>query len=454
MRKQTKTMAALSAAFVLSAAMPAFFTTDNAHTIHANTFGWVEEEGTWRYFDADGYYLTDSWKKKDNDWYYLNSDGDISRNELIEGFYVDEDGKMVENKWISVANEVDMDSPEAPEFYWYYFGKDGKAITSKWYSIDENWYYFNEDGHMVTGKAEIDNATYYLGADGIMKKGWIQLSNDSNNPETSDYWYYFDRNGKMVENAIDYRIGDHYYTFVNGKMQTGWFKLPADASSENADATASNATASNASQADSVKNYQYYETDGKRAEGWYTIAGVPGISEEYETFQFYFKKGKAHSSEKGLDLFTIDSKKYAFNEKGEMQTGIKTVNVEDGKTARFYFGTDGIMKTGKQVIYNAENDQYETYFFYSDGSKKGQGFHGLRDNAVYVDGLRQDADGDLRYAPAVFEGTTYLVNTSGSIQKASGSSRSSAKPELGTGYKDLKDANGKIWVVNTQGIIQ
>ena len=44
---------------------------------------------------------------------------------------------------------------------------------------------------------------------------------------------------------------------------------------------------------------------------------------------------------------------------------------------------------------------------------------------------------------------TYLVGTAGNVQKASASSTSSEKPELGRGYKDIKDANGKIWTVDT-----
>ena len=68
--------------------------------------------------------------------------------------------------------------------------------------------------------------------------------------------------------------------------------------------------------------------------------------------------------------------------------------------------------------------------------------------------VRQDAEKDLKTAPVVFEGTTYLVNSSGAIQKASASSQSSLKPELGKGFKDVKDANDKIWIVDVNGVVQ
>ena len=78
----------------------------------------------------------------------------------------------------------------------------------------------------------------------------------------------------------------------------------------------------------------------------------------------------------------------------------------------------------------------------------------MRDNNVYVQGLRLDADRDLRYAPAQLDGVSYLVGTNGSIQKASSSSKSVTKPELGNGFKDVKDSNEKTWTVDVNGIIQ
>ena len=147
-------------------------------------------------------------------------------------------------------------------------------------------------------------------------------------------------------------------------------------------------------------------------------------------------------------------KKYAFNTKGEMQTGKQSVNIGDGASANFYFGEDGAMKTGKQTIYDEDLGETQNWYFHTDGSKKGQGYHGIKDNTLYIHGLRQEADPDLRLVPADLDGTRYLINTNGAIQKAGSSSKSNAKPELGAGYKDFKDENDTIWTVNTSGIIQ
>ncbi|MEY8337819.1 cell wall-binding protein [Lachnospiraceae bacterium 62-35] len=443
MKKSTKLLAVLSAAAVMSAAAPAFLTGAGT-TVFAAGAGWVEEDGSWRYYDDDSYYLSDTWKKKGNDWYYLDSDGYITTEEEVDEYYVDSEGKRVYNTWISEDNEDSWGDDDAPETYWYYYGNNGKKVVSKWQSIDNKWYYFNEDGYMLTGKVEIEGATYYLGeeGDGARKTGWIQLEETDDNYEDEYSWFYFENSGKMVDNYVDKKINGDYYTFINGRMQKGWVQV------EKPSATASEA-------AHPMAGYQYYEEEnGKRANGWYEICGVEDISDDGELYRFYFKNGKPYYAEKGVQVFTVDSKKYGFNEKGEMQTDLQVVTLDDGTTANYYFGDDGVMRTGKQTIFNEDDGEEQTWFFYTDGTRKGQGYNGVRDNTLYISGRRQEADADLRLAPVEFEGNRYLVNVVGTVQKASSSSNSKTRPELGDGFKDYKDDNGTIWVVNTSGIIQ
>ncbi len=454
MKKQTKMVAVLSAAALMTMISGVSGAVVTAYA--AENCGWIEEDGSMVYYDEDGYLMTDTWKREGDDWYYLGEDGRVAQNSLVDEFYVGNDGKMVKNTWIEIANEEDPDSPEAPATYWYYFDEDGKSVTDRWMKQKEQWYYFNEDGHMMTGKVEIDGSTYYLGDenDGTLKTGWIKLKENVNVPGADDAWYYFNPNGKMVETQYDKKIGDAYYTFIDGRMQTGWVEMPK---AENESVT-DTATDSNAAPAPlTIADYQYYgkEGDGKRAEGWHTIEGIDGIHDMDETYTFYFRRGNAHASEtRGNELFSVGGKKYAFDELGAMQTGQQIVNIENGEIANFYFGEDGAMKTGKQTIYNEESGENENWYFHTEGSRKGQGYHGLRDNTLYVYGKRQEASSDLRYAPAELGEVRYLVNTSGTVQKASSSSTSDAKPELGRGFKDFKDSNGTIWTVNTNGIIQ
>lgn len=455
MKKQTHFLAVLSAAAFM-ALMPPFAGQTGIGSAFAASFGWTEEDGSMVYYDEDGYLTTDSWRKNGDDWYYLGEEGQTVKNAKIDDYYVGEDGKMVKDSWVELRNEEDPDSPEAPASYWYYFDKDGKSVISRWIRLNEKWYYFDESGHMLTGKTVIDGATYYLGGekDGSMKTGWVKLEENASNPGASEGWYYFNSDGKMVETQYDKKIGNDYYTFINGKMQTGWVEMPkADVSSVSEAGTDSNA----AEAPRTIADFQYYGEagDGKRAEGWRIIEGINGIHDMDETFTFFFKAGKAYfSGTKGNELFTINSKKYAFNDLGEMQTGRQVVNLGNSEIANFYFGDDGVMKTGKQSIYNEETGETENWFFHTDGDKKGQGYHGLRDNVLYLYGKRQDATAGERYAPVDLNGVTYLVNTTGNIQKASASSTSSEKPELGRGFKDFKDANGKIWVVDVNGTVR
>lgn len=451
MKKQMKVFAVMSAAAVMTLT-PAL--SGPLQTVYAADYGWTEENGAMVFYDEDGYLVTDSWKKEGDGWYYLDEDGHVSTNQKIDDFYVGEDGKMVKQAWVELANEEDFDTPESPASFWYYFDENGKSITSNWMKQDDKWYYFDESGHMTTGKVTIDGSTYYMGDehDGTMKTGWIQLEENASNPDATENWYYFNSNGKMTETQYDKKIGDSYYTFIDGKMQTGWVEIPKETvESEPSDDNNAASTTS------SISDYQYYGSsgDGKRASGWYTIEGIDGLHQPDESYTFFFKNGKAyHASTKGNELFTINGKKYAFNELGAMQTGRQIVSIGDGEIANFYFGEDGVMKTGKQTIYNAETGENENWFFHSEGEKKGQGYHGLKENVLYIYGKRQEATSDQKYAPIVFQDASYLVNTSGVIQKASTSSTSQIKPELGRGYKDLKDANGTTWVVDTNGIVQ
>lgn len=446
MKKQTKVLAVLSTAMLMAAAAPSFFT--NASTAFAKSTGWTEENGSWHYLDSYGEPVTDTWKKHGEDWYYLDAEGVPATSMQIDEYYVGENGKRVTFTWISVENEEFWSEEDAPEKLYYYYGRDGKAITSKWASIGGQWYYFNEDSQMETGSIKVDGYNYYLGKDGSRKTGWILLPDENDDSEYTESWYYYDNSGKRVETAVDQKINGEYYTFVDGRMQTGWFKLPA--TGESTEATPSEAV----SEEPTVDSYQYYDEDGKRAQGWRTIEGAEGISEEAEIYTFYFKKGEPYHAQKGLELFNIDSKKYSFNTKGEMQTGKQVVNLEDGGIANFYFGDDGIMKIGKQTILNEDSGETQNWYFHTEGSKKGQGFHGIKENVLYLYGLRQEADKDLRFAPAELNGKEYLINTNGAVQKASSNSKSTAKPELGSGFKDFKDENDTVWTVNTEGVIR
>ena len=429
MKKQINFLAVLSAAAMMALA-------GSGSVLAQEKAGWVEEmAGEWKYYDTDGYMLTDSWKKQGNDWYYLDDDGNLAFNKQVDEYYVDETGKRVSNAWLSVENEEW--GSDGPDTYWFYYGKNGKMVTEKWMSIDGNWYYFDSEGHMMTGMEEIGDGTYYFGEDGARKYGWFYLPETDESLDREFSWFYFDKNGRMLVNEVDKKIDGSYYTFADGRMQTGWVLTDGEAAKE-----------------DSVAGYQYYNEDGKRASGWMTIVGADGVAGEDEEFSFFFKNGKPHYAENGIQIFSVNSKKYGFNTRGEMQTGLQVVDREDGISGNYYFGEDGVMRVGKQTIYDEDLGENQVWYFSTDGSNKGMGYNGIRDNIIYENGLRLDADADLRVAPITFDDKQYLVNVNGQIQKASSSSTSKKNPELGKGFKDFEDLNDKVWTVDTEGVIQ
>jgi len=454
MRKQTTIMAVLSAAAIMAAAAPTMTGFTGIHTAMAAERGWTEEDGNWYYYDEDGYKETNTWKKKGSDWYYLDENGDIAVNQRVDEYFVNAEGQMVKNQWVSADSEEVYDSPDSPAAgSWNYFGKDGKITVSKWMTIEGKTYYFDDDGLMMTGLLELDGNTYYLGDenDGARKTGWILLEDMTHDTDHEEIWCYFDENGKMIMNQLDRRIDGKYYTFIDGQMQTGWVNV-----AEAGFISSSSAATDSEAQAASLKDFRYYdkENGGSRAAGWYTIEGAPGFSESDEEFTFYFKNGEAYHAESGIEIFTINSERYAFNENGEMQTGLQTLTDKSGNAVNYYFNESGIMMTGKQTIYNEDLEENQIWYFQTKGSSKGQGYHGERDNQVYVNGLLKKADPELRYEPVSIGEKRYLVNTSGNIQKATSSSTSASRPELGKGFKDIKDTNDTIWTVDSSGIIQ
>ena len=242
------------------------------------------------------------------------------------------------NQWVSEANEDEWDS-EAPDTYWYYYGKDGRSVISKWQEIDGKNYYFNDEGHMQTGMLELDGATYYLGeeGDGVRKTGWIELENEDEDLDQDSVWHFFDNNGRMVVNQIDRKINGSYYTFQNGILQTGWFRLPETAQTQDtaADADAGNATASNADTASNENNSGSAATQAAPA-----IAPTSSMrrTENEETagtrwkarrrsaktakpLSSILKNGRPYYAANGVQVFTVDGKRFGFNERGELQTG-------------------------------------------------------------------------------------------------------------------------------------
>ena len=363
MRKQTKVVAVASAAALLAigGAMTSFAAQ-----------GWVEEDGTWYYYDKDGNRVENEWKKSGDNWFWLNGDegGAMATDMLIEDdddtYYVDANGVMVTNTWVKVVNEDQDDEDDPAEYHYYYMQSNGKAykdkstngsltkkvIDGKRYAFDEDgkmlYGWVAEDGDMCNGEDEWENATYYFGSweDGSMKTGWqkITVYDDSTDKEDDfDYWFNFKSNGKKRAHSSDdlndtWKSNGKYYHFDNrGVMVYEWYQIATQ----------------NGDQA-SASNWAYFNSpeDGARAvKGWFKVVAptednkFSQLDDSTDTFatknsrnedeKWYYSDGKDEGLVTG-EIKKIKGKYYAFApdngvDGGRMLSGLCALRM-DGST--------------------------------------------------------------------------------------------------------------------------
>ena len=286
MRKQTKVVAVASAAALLAigGAMTSFAAQ-----------GWVEEDGTWYYYDKDGSRVEDEWKKSGDNWFWLNGDegGAMATDMLVEDdddtYYVDANGVMVTNTWVKVVNEDQDDEDDPAEYHYYYMQSNGKAykgsgdkvskktIDGKQYAFDEDgimlYGWVDEDGTMVNDEDGWADATYYFGSweDGSMKTGWQKISvydNTDDKEDDYDYWFNFKANGKkrvQLDNGSEdtdatWKNNGKYYHFdTRGVMVYEWYP-----------------TQNTTSNLHSASNWSYFnspEDGAKVVKGWFKVVG-------------------------------------------------------------------------------------------------------------------------------------------------------------------------------------
>ncbi|MFT4104658.1 MAG: cell wall-binding protein [Lacrimispora sp.] len=488
MRKQTKLVAVLSTAALLAlgASMSSFAAT-----------GWAEENGTWVYYDKNGDLASEKWEKSGDNWFYLNDDGEMSTDALIEYndnfYYVDENGAMVTNQWVSIENEdYDGDDDEAAN-HWYYFQANGKAIkgsdnnTVNLKTINGKKYVFDNDGKMLYGWVDTNGervtgddawsassgGEFYFGDenDGAMTVGWIQLSiTDSNASDTDadtafddedqDRWFYFKTNGRKMKNETGKTINGKKYAFdTDGRMTAEWSQNASYVTPGTTTATPSTLVTGARSQ-----QWRYYGTpeDGARVnKGWFKVVPARGLNatrynNDEDRWYYSDNDGRLVANQ----LKTINGKKYAFDDKGGMVSGLKFISVlkadknqivtihdgdyydtegefdafanatagswkagettpnfdwsssiDDYVTYAYYFGggEDGSMKTGKQTV-DIDGDSF-TFLFNKSGGTKGAGKIGEDSDKYYLNGKLVKADKDDKYSVVEVTKTGTTITT-------------------------------------------
>ena len=419
MRKQTKVVAVASAAALLAigGAMTSFAAQ-----------GWVEEDGTWYYYDKDGNRVENEWRKSGDGWYYLDSEegGAMATDKIIEDddntYYVDATGVMVKNTWVKVVNE-EQDDDDLAEYHYYYMQSNGKAIKAPssgkttFKTIDGKRYAFDDDGIMLWGwvndqserQSEDDgweDAVYYLGSweDGSMKTGWqkITVYDDKDDKDDDyDYWFNFKSNGKKRTHADDkkdatWKSGGKRYHFDNrGVMVYEWYNF-AQATED----TASAATA-----------WRYFRSpeDGARvSKGWFKVI-APAKDSDNSFLNYDDSDSFAYK-----DANDEEERWYYADKDGVLQAGlIKKIN---GKYYGFYpeeTRNGNTTKTGRalaglnQISVDGSGNVTDVY----DDDVDADELDDLLDTNVASD----DVAGDLYYFGAKSDADTDAVMKTGNV---------------------------------------
>ena len=436
MRKQTKLVAVLSAAALL--AMGASMTSFAA--------GWEKDDaGVWHYYDSDDEMVTDEWKKDGGKWFHLDEDGEMETDTWVDDdYYVAEDGHMLTNEWKKTMADEDEDDQEDGGEHWYYFNNKGKKVVSDTKKINGKTYLFDSDGKMQFGWQydSVNDDMYYYGDenDGArVESQWLWLEKSGNNEYDLDDdddlevvldcseddncddegWYWFQSSGKAYHDTGKKKINGKYYMFNNhGQMLYEWIDNTAVKVGSNAELDG-NLDKGVYATTDNMRYYNVVE-DGSRGNGWYQIDGA-------DTDWYYIDDGEIKYADGGANDFAtydddgavyvqrikIEGKYFAFNEKGQMQDGLQYCKADGGF---YYFDDNGYQKTGRVTSVENDDDDY-TFYFNTKNGKNGQGYKGIKDDYLYFNGKRQDADDDYRLF--YYDGDIYLTNTKGKIQKSS-----------------------------------
>ncbi len=504
MKKYGKIMTVAVSTAVLSTVMAFSVFAEEVET------GWVYGDEGWHYYDEGGVLASSEWRRNGNNWFWLDENGLMAVDTIVEDegyyYYVNEDGAMVTNAWVQRANE-EPEENEAVE-NWYYFQNNGRAYvagdnSTSFKTINGKKYAFDEEGKMLYGWVGADSellvgdydwkdAKYYCGPDndGALQTGWLIVDvaddRDAENTGTFTYYFYAASSGKLVKNDQKLINGERYSFDECGVMESEWVKT-TDSELDGSVAT--------------ISQYKYYnyEDMGNRISGWFYAVPGEAMNKEYHDAQvekWFYADG---SGDVLYSCFkTINGKKYAFGENGEMLTGLQAIERDSTESSKivkhheldgdsdlyayarrdtdyegfdftntqlYYFGDpedeDGVMRLGKQKVH-IDGVDYD-YFFSKSGTYAGMGYGnaflnsdyaGDTDTYVYgkteifVDGKKIKADDGEKYqvysawgvlieAMDQYEGN-FLLNESGSIAK----NRKNAQDADGIYY--CTDSNGRI----------
>ena len=149
--------------------------------------GWVSSGGRWWYRNADGSYPKSTWKLINGSWYYFESDGWMATG------------------WKKLGGE------------WYYLTSSG-AMATGWVKLNGKYYFMNGSG-VMQHDTWVDNGAYYVNSDGV----WVEGKTSQNRAESSrtdstagwvsggGRWWYREADGSYPRNSWKVINGSWYY---------------------------------------------------------------------------------------------------------------------------------------------------------------------------------------------------------------------------------------------------
>ncbi|HGH1676130.1 TPA: cell wall-binding protein [Clostridium perfringens] len=375
------------------------------------------------YFGEDGELINrKGWAKLNDDWFYFNDDSSLKTKwQTIGGktYYFNETtGAM------ATGQKTTYDYFNHEEKI-YCFTSDGSLLKGKgWFSkYDEYnnykkvWFYIDEDGVLKTGYQTINGKDYYFYCDGKMATGIVNVEGVTGNPK----FYYFDNNGELFKKEGWKKINEKwYYLNEDGSLVNEWKKSGSDWYYLNPnygmaigptkvqddmclginvyyfeeDGRLTNRTGWINHINGEFSDWYYVENGGKAALGWNKINGT-----------WYYFNSDAKMVTAPTRIFDKDSSKdkiYFFDKNGAYRrySGWYELKPVDGETCWYYFGEDGLAKTGWQTI---------------NGNKYYFEFHGRMYKGVSTI-FEKEVDEDFYRVDL----PTYLFNESGALVTSEG----------------------------------
>ena len=334
------------------------------------------ENQKWYYFDEAGNPISDKIEKISGKEYYFNYEGEMQTGSFSYydsslgrqvGVYADASGAICRKKgWIYEHDN------------WYYVNESGENIRSMFYTINEKEYYFNSSGVMESGAFVIwkglgESVYYFADTSGVIdrKPGWKKQGNQK---------FYAQEDGILVTNELKEIDGNLYYFNNQGVMRTGYICMSDD---ERYIASSSGEIIRNAWAQDGVSWY-FTGKDGKIVTSQWigdfyfgeTGAMAVGVVETDKGVYLFDDNGRKVQKvgiTKGWQL--VDGTWYYYDESGEPHDGWlnNQYYIENGKMlteevvpsvdgeGESYVGIDGCIRNG--WIY----DRYEDWYYSENG---------------------------------------------------------------------------------------